>query len=38
VAEIKPPEGEGQLTMTSDILEYKVEVDAEPPPPSKVAG
>jgi hypothetical protein len=37
--EVKPPDGqEGSLKMTSDILEYNVEVDVEPPPPSKVAG
>jgi hypothetical protein len=38
VAEIEPKQGEGHLTMTSDILEYNVEVDVEPPPASKVAG
>ena len=37
VAEITPKQGEGRLTMTSDILEYNVEVDAEAPPPSTVA-
>jgi hypothetical protein len=37
-AEIEPKQGEGKLTMTADILEYNVEVDAAPPPASKVAG
>lgn len=37
--EVKPPGGQdGSLKMTSDIVEYNVEVDVEPPPPSKVAG
>ena len=37
--EVKPPDGQdGSLKMTSDILEYNVEVDVEAPPPSKVAG
>ena len=37
--EAKPPDGQdGHLKMTTDILEYNVEVDVEAPPPSKVAG
>jgi hypothetical protein len=36
--EVRPPDGQdGHLKMTTDILEYNVEVDVEHPPPSKVA-
>lgn len=31
-----PEQAEGSMKVTSDILEYNVEVDAEPPPASKV--
>ncbi len=37
--EAKPPDGQdGHLKMTTDILEYNVQVDVEAPPPSTVAG
>jgi len=37
--EVEPPDGqEGQMTMTTDVLEYNVDVDVKPPPASKVAG
>jgi hypothetical protein len=38
VLEVKPPQDEasGSVKVTTDILEYDVEVDAEPPPPAKV--
>jgi LppX_LprAFG lipoprotein len=32
-----PEQSSGQMTMTADILEYDVPVDAEPPPANKVA-